>query len=178
MPNDLIPPPSSSLPETPSRPERPLSVRIGRIVVRIVLLMLILWGAYVGYQAYLKHQRAKEIAPIRSYALEMMVALKNGDYFAAQEHLDPSMYPAVSIDWIAYFAEHAEMNATRTGTWGEWNVSREGNATVYHLNGKLVYINGHTNPMKWTIKKMDNQHHVLDLKIGKRSISPTTPSTL
>ncbi len=176
MPDDLIRP--SDVPSTaPAEPKRPLSVRIGRIVVRLLLLGLIAWGAYAGYQAYLKHRRAKEIAPIHAYALEMMVALKNGDYFVAQEHLDPSLYRTVSIDQIAYFAKHAELNATRTGRWGEWNATREANTTVYHLEGKLVYTNTHTSPMKWQIKNENEAMHILDLTIGKRSIKPASTST-
>ena len=158
--------------------ERPLSVRIGRIVVRLVLLGLIVWGALSGYRAYQRNQRAKEIAPIHAYALEVMVALKNGDYFAVQEHLDPAMHRTVSIDWIAYFAEHAELNATRTGTWGEWNATRETNTTLYHLQGTLYYTNDHTNPMTWEIKKSTDTLYVEGLRIGKRALRPEKQSGL
>ena len=166
------------IPATASRPARPLSVRIGRIVVRLGLLGLVVWGGYAGYRSYRKHQRAQEIAPIHAYAVGVMIAFKNGDYFAVQDDLDPTMHRAVSVDWLAYFAEHAELNATRTGTWGEWNTTREANATLYRLQGQLVYTTGRTNPMKWTIKKQADTLHLLDLTIGTRSIKPSAPSAL
>jgi hypothetical protein len=157
---------------------RSLSVRIGRIVVRLLLLGLVIWGATRAYQAYVSRQRAQEIAPVHAYALEMMVALKSGDYFAAQEHLDPVMQRTVSIDWLAYFAEHAELNATRIGTWSEWNSTREANATVYDLQGKLIYTNEHTNPMSWRIKKTGDTLHILNMKVGRRSLRLIAPSAL
>jgi hypothetical protein len=165
-------------PFEPHNDEQPLSIRIGRIVVRLVLLVLVVWGAIVGYQAYRRSQRAKEIAPIHAYALDIMVALKKSDFFAVQEHLDPSMHRTVSIDWIAYFAEYAELNATRTGTWGDWNATHETNATLYHLQGTLYYTNDHTSPMTWEIKKSGDTLHVEDLRIGKRALRPKKRSGL
>ena len=156
---------------------RSLSVRIGRIVVRLLLLGLVIWGATRAYQAYVSRQRAQEIAPIHAYALELLVAFKEGNYFAVQEHLDPKMQRTVSIDWLAYFAENSELNATQTGRWQEWNNTHENNGTVYNLQGTLVYTNTHTKPMVWTIKKEgDGGLHVLRLTIGKRLLVPLTSS--
>jgi len=175
MREDLI---TSAPSSGPSKPERSLSVRIGRIVLRLLLLGLIIWGGIAGYRSYIRHQRAQEIAPVHAYALKVMIALKNGDFFAVQDALAPAMHRTVSIDWLAYFAEHAELNATRTGTWGEWNSTVEGNATRYDLEGRLVYTNDHSNPMRWRIKKEGDTMHLLDLTIGKRSIKPTASSSL
>jgi uncharacterized cupin superfamily protein len=167
--DDLI---HSAPASTSSRAERSLSVRIGRIAVRLALLGLIIWGGIAGYQSYRKYQRAQEVAPVHAYAFQVVIALKNRDYFSIQDHLDPAMHHTVSIDWLAYFAEHAELNATRTGTWGEWNITREANASVYHLEGRLVYANNHSNPMRWQIKKEGDTMYILDLTIGKWSIKP------
>ena len=161
---------------TTPAPVRPLSVRIGRIVVRLVLLGAIVYGVKYGWDAHIRKQRAEEIAPIHAYALSMMVALKNGDYFAAQEKLDPSLHHRVGIDWLASFAERAELNATRNGTWNDWNRTREANATLYRMSGQLVYTNAKTHPMYWEIRKSNNKLHVRDLIIDQHSIRPKAES--
>ena len=161
---------------TTPAPVKPLSVRIGRIVVRLVLLGAIVYGVKYGWDAHIRKQRAEEIAPIHAYALTMMVALKNGDYFAAQEKLDPSLHRQVSIDQIADFAERVELNATRTGTWNEWNRTREANVTLYRMSGQLVYNSTKVRPMYWEIDKSNDGFHVRDLIIDQHSIRPKKAS--
>ena len=161
---------------TTPAPVKPQSIRIGRIVIRLVLLGAIVYGVKYGWDAHIRKQRAEEIAPIHAYALTMMVALKNGDYFAAQEKLDPSLHRQVSIDWLAFFAERAELNATRTGTWNEWNRTREVNATLYRISGQLVYTNTKVRPMYWEILKSNDGLHVRDLIIDQQGIRPKKAS--
>jgi hypothetical protein len=164
-------------------PRRPLSVRIGRIVVRLIPIGLILWGAFSGYGAYQRKKRAQTIAPIHAYALQVMVRLKQGDYFAAQAQLDPHLQHSISVDQIAYFAQRCELNTTRTGTWGEWNTTREANATLFHLDGTLRYTDEHNRSMRWIIKQTPTQLHLEYLEIGSQRLIPdpspvreTTPS--
>jgi hypothetical protein len=49
-----------------------LSIRIGRIVVRLLIAYLVIWGAVRLYGIYRDHKRAQEIAPIHAYALDVM----------------------------------------------------------------------------------------------------------
>ena len=160
------------MPQTPPRQERPLSVRIGRIVVRLVLLALIGWGIVSGYRAYARHKRAQEIAPIHAYARDVFLSLRRGDYFAVQEDLVPPKQHQVSIDWLAHFAENAELNATNRLTWGEWNKT-EANTTRYTLQGNVHYKTGRTQPLNIRIQKQDDNLSLLQLRLGKRTLLPT-----
>ena len=160
------------IPQTPPRQERPLSVRIGRIVVRLVLLSLIGWGIVSGYHAYARHKRAQEIAPIHAYARDVFLSLRRGDYFAVQENLVAPKQHQVSIDWLAHFVENAELNATNRLSWGEWNKT-ESNTTRYALQGSVQYKTGRTQKIEMTIQKDDDNLSLLQLRLGKRPLLPT-----
>ena len=162
--------------KTTPEPARPLSIRIGRIVVRLALIGLIVYGIKYGWEAHIRQKRAEEIAPIHAYALTMLVALKTGNFFVAQEKLDPSLHRRVSVDWLASFARETKLDTVRTGTWSDWNSTREANATLYRMDGTLVYTGEKTRPMHWEIRRSGTGLRVRDLIIDRRSIYPrSTP---
>jgi len=156
----------------PPPPGTPLSVRIGRIVVRLLLLGLIVWGILYAYQAYVRHQRAKEIAPVHTFAQRVLVAFQGGDYFAAQGYLDPALQHVVGIDRLASFAEEAELETMRTGRWQDWNRTQEVNATLYRLSGTLVHSDSHTQPMQWEILKAGKGMVLQDFVVGQFALRP------
>ncbi len=153
--------------------DKPLSVVIGRIAIRVLFIAFIIWAVMSGYKAYQKHQRAQEIAPIHQYAEEFLTTFKDGEYFQIQERLDPKLQHIVSIDWLAHFAKNAELNATNGGNWGEWSKKDETNSTIYTIDGNISYTTGRHNPMRWEIKSSDHNMSVVSLKIGKRSLKPS-----
>ena len=148
-------------------PGRPLSVRIGRIVVRLLLLGLIIWGLIYAYQAYVQHQRAQEIAPVHGFAQRVLIAFQKEDYFAVQKHLDPVMQHEVGIDTLAEFAQKAELNTTRNGHWKDWNRTQEANTTVYHMNGMLVLSGNPKQVMQWEIRKEGEAMTLQRFAVGK-----------
>jgi len=113
------------MPLTPLQQPRPLSVRIGRIAVRLLLVGMAAWAVLTGYRAYVRHQLAQEIAPVHAFANGISLMLRSGDYFALQEQLSPTRQHRVSIDWLAHFAENTEWNATTGLAWGDWNKTEE-----------------------------------------------------
>ncbi len=157
-------------------PEIPRSIRIGRILIRLLLVGGILYGGMRGWEAHLRTLRDEEIAPIHAYALSMLIALKNKNFFVAQEHLDPDLTRRVSIDWLAYFAKRASLASTETGQWNDWNRTGDANASLYRMSGTLIYTNTHTNPMSWVVSKKGNALTVQDVVIGGRSILPAVTS--
>ena len=162
-------------PEQTDIPQRPLSVRIGRIVVRLVLFGLILWGIFTAFKAYHRHKLAQEIAPIHSYARDVLMTLKKRDYFRAQGYLPPQTQRRVSIDWLAHFAANAELNATTGLTWGDWNRS-EGAVTRYHVNGTLRYRTGRKNLALWVIDRNGTALGLVQFRLGHRVLVPTSRS--
>jgi len=159
----------------PRSPEhaRPLSVRIGRIVVRLALLALIVWGITSAYRAYVRHKLSQEIAPIHAYARDVFLSLRRGDLFSVQRDLMPKKQHQVSIDWLAHFAENAELNATNRLNWGEWNKT-ESNTTHYNLQGSVQYKTGRIQTLEMTVQKEDTNLSLLQLRLGKRTLLPTS----
>ena len=156
--------------QTPT-PQRPLSVRIGRVVVRLLLAALVLWGIVSAYRAYHRHQRAQEIAPIHTYAKNVLLMLKNGEYFRVQSQLPVPTQRRVSIDWLAHFGANAELNATTGLTWGDWNRT-EATPNHYYVTGEVVYRTGRKNPALWIIDRNGTALHLLQLRLGKRVLVP------
>ena len=161
-----------------NRTDRPISVIIGRIVVRLAVVALIIWGGLKAYALYQEHLREQEIAPVHEFAKEILGELKSGDLFVVQEKLNSKLHHEVSIDWLAHFAEYLELNATQKGSWGDWNKSIDANTTVYEMTGKIVYTTGHTNPMVWKVMVHDGDMSILKLQIGKRRLPPCKRSRL
>jgi len=156
----------------------PLSVVIGRIAVRVLIVLLIVWALYGSYKAYDRHRKAQEIAPVHRFAQSTLEMLKNGEYFSAQERLDPALKHTVSIDRLAHFADLTEINATNGGNWEEWSKKNDYNTTVYYLSGRIIYNTGRKKTMQWKIKREDAHMSIIDLKLGARSLKPPRKSPL
>ena len=160
------------MPLTPLQQPRPLSVRIGRIAVRLLLVGMAAWAVLTGYRAYVRHQLAQEIAPVHAFANGISLMLRSGDYFALQEQLSPTRQHRVSIDWLAHFAENTEWNATTGLAWGDWNKT-EGPTSQYRLTAVLTYRTGRHHPVEWLIEKRDSNLTLQQLRLGNRTLLPT-----
>ena len=164
--------------ETPAPQQRPLSVRIGRVVVRLILLGLVAWGGWYGYRTWQAKKLAEEIAPVHRFAEQYHHLMKNGDYFRAQGMLSPEDQHKLSVDWLAHFAQLAEVNATADAiTWGEWN--RTGDIPrSYYLQGTVHYRTGRTLPLEALIEKNETVSVLKKWKIGKHALHPKIPPEL
>lgn len=152
--------------------DKPLSVVIGRIVVRVLIVALVVWALINGYRSYQESQRAKEIAPVHAFAILFLEAFKNGEYFKVQEKLEPDLQHFISIDYLADFAQKSELNATIRGNWNQWSKRTDRNSTIYILHGNISYQTGRKNPMKWEIRQTKANMSVIDLQLGKRALRP------
>jgi len=163
--------------ETPAPQQRPLSVRIGRIVVRLILLGLVVWGGWYGYRNWQAKKLAEEIAPIHRFAEGFYVAMKGGDYFHAQEMLAPADQHMLSIDWLAHVAKQTELNATTGVTWGDWNRTEE-TPRVYRLKGAVHYRTGRTLPLEALVEHNGTLSILKKWKVGQHTLHPKIPPEL
>ncbi len=156
---------------------RSLSIQIGRVVLRLFFFGVLLYGIKYGWNLYIRSQRAREIAPIHRYIEQVMAALKNGDYFFAQEQLDPQLHRRISVDRLARFVEQTKLNTARASMWGDWNRTDEANATLYQISGRLVFDQNRTPSMYWKIRKTGRVLHFEEITIPPWSIRSDLSST-
>ena len=154
------------------------SVRIGRIAVRVGIAAIVLWGGTALYDGWRQRQRAHEIAPLHAYAERFYRLLKHERYFQAQAMLSPQMQHQISIDRIAHFVQESTLSQTQKGRWGEWNRTKEANATLYQMQGNLFDAHQHAVSMEWRMQKQGDTLSVQDLKIGKQTLRPQDQSGL
>jgi len=163
--------------DAPTPRKRPLSVRIGRIVVRSILLGLVVWGGLYAYRTWQAKKRAEEIAPIHRFAEGFYAAMKGGDYFSAQEMLAPADQHVLSIDWLAHVAKQTEINASTALTWGDWNRT-DGAFRAYHLKGAVRYRTGRTLPLEASVEHNGTVTVLKKWKIGEHTLHPKIPPEL
>ena len=150
-----------------------LSVRIGRVGIRVIILGLLMWGGMSLYDGWWKRQRAREIAPIHAQAEQFYRLLKRNRFFQAQIMLSPSMQHQISIDRIAQFVQDSTLNETQMGQWSDWNRTVGTHDTdSYSLQGTLRYTHDRTVVVIWHIVKIGDTLHIQDLVIGKYSLRP------